>query len=183
MMHGNQQPAKDWEVFMFQYCGATCTDTVSHPMFSLVKGRSSTRWRVRQKTSQLVLIIFRVGYLRNEAKKRKKGPKEFDWSKATFHHFVTWVKSGNGVVWPTTRLPKLTASKRTWKIMMGWKRVFSFGMAYVQGRTVSSQEGKCFSICVGPGACVNNDWWISFTGWELWQNLHWSNILPSSKLT
>eukprot|EP00434_Breviolum_minutum_P012591 symbB.v1.2.011096.t1/scaffold693.1/size172333/8 len=24
----------------------------------------------------------------NEAKKRKKGPKEFDWSKATFHHFA-----------------------------------------------------------------------------------------------
>lgn len=74
-----------------------------------------------------LLIIFRVGYLRNEAKKRKKGPKEFDWSKATFHHFATWMKPVGMESFDqlTTRLPKLTASKGTWK-MMGWKRILSF---------------------------------------------------------
>ena len=102
---------------MFQYCGATCTDTVSHPMFSFgQKPFIYQMTRQAENFSTIVsLISFRVGYLRNEAKKRKKGPKEFDWSKATFHHFVAWMKPVGFLSFsrrkqPTTRLPKLTAS-------------------------------------------------------------------------
>ncbi len=93
MMHGNignQQPAKDWEMVMFQYCGATCTDTVSHPNKPFIYNPWRP-WVYKLLFRRLLESLNELGYLRNEAKKRKKGPKEFDWSKATFHHFVTWM--------------------------------------------------------------------------------------------
>eukprot|EP00435_Cladocopium_sp_Y103_P065385 s438_g27.t1 len=39
--------------------------------------------KVKQKTQREI-----VAPMRSEPKKRKKGPRDFDWSKATFHHFV-----------------------------------------------------------------------------------------------
>ena len=151
------KPAEDWEVIMFQYCGATCTDTVSHPMFSLVKSRSSTRWHVRQKTSQqlLVSIIFRVGYLRNEAKKRKKGPKEFDWSKATFHHFVAWMKPVGFLSFsrhkrPTTRLPKLTASLHLKNDGLE-DDPFLLGWPMFRGELLVPRRASAFRFVLGQG--------------------------------